>query len=389
MTEKETEKTAVAVFLQKYWGNKMSFVERQLNCLSSYYKMLVITPVIEVPGTSPEFEIYAREKLITEKAYSLFYKNIFSRFTILSFSQKNYFKKVLRENGVKLIHAHFGPAGFQVLPLAKALNIPLVVTFHGYDASKLFDNKVYNKNIREVFNYAHILCVSAFMRRKLIEKGADPERVQVNYLGIPLNNFRYTHRESPAEKHASGKEIKFLQVANFQEKKGHIYTIRVFKRLLGEYPNLRLTLVGSGQLESQIKSLCISEGINERVTFTGNLQVKEIIKHMEEADIFLHHSVTTESGDQEGIPTSIMEAMATGLPVISTVHAGIPELVQDGATGFLVPEKDEEAYFEKIRLAINIDNQMGLKAYEFINENFNLDIQTEKLSGIYNSLISA
>ncbi|MDP4191362.1 MAG: glycosyltransferase [Bacteroidota bacterium] len=382
-------KLPVAIFLQRYWGDKMTFVERQLTGLSKDFELSILTPVDETQGQSKRFPIFSKEKNFAEKIYSGLYKKAFSRFTTISLSQSSYWKSLIQNKNIKLIHAHFGPAGVQVLPLAKKCGISLLVSFHGYDASKLLEDKIYLSNLKELFGYEklHIICVSEYMKKKLLSAGAPSGRITINYYGIPLEEFQFVKRESPLEKIKSGKTVKFLQIANFQEKKGHLYTVKAFRKLLDRQPNCTLTLAGSGPLKDEIESLCKSEAIGEKVFFPGAVSVKDVFSFLENHDIFVHHSITGSSGDQEGIPNAIIEAMATAMPAISTYHAGIPELIEDGLSGFLVNEKDIDSYYKKMEAALSLDDQMGLNAYEKVKKDFNLSKQVEKLKVLYSSLI--
>jgi glycosyltransferase involved in cell wall biosynthesis len=184
-----------------------------------------------------------------------------------------------------------------------------------------------------------------------------------------------------------GEVVEFLQVSNFVEKKGHCYTVRAFRELLEVYPNCRLTLAGDGNLRSAIEILCGELGIKEKVRFVGKVTRSEVPPIMASADIFVHHSVTAVDGDKEGIPTVLMEAMATGLIPVSTLHAGIPELITDGIHGFLSPEKDIQAYVTKLKLALACREEICRAARRKVEEDFNLNRQNQKLNAIYQKVI--
>ena len=142
----------------------------------------------------------------------------------------------------------------------------------------------------------------------------------------------------------------FFQLSRFTVKKGHPYTLKAFAIYTKNHPeiNARLVLAGDGPLMKEIQDLVIQLGIESMVEFKGAVTQAEAKELMEQAHVFVHHSVVAENNDMEGIPNAIMEAMAMELPIVSTYHSGIPELVQDGINGFLVEEKDVENYARKL-----------------------------------------
>ncbi|MGG2973685.1 glycosyltransferase [Geobacillus stearothermophilus] len=382
-------KETVAIYQQEYLTISMTFIYRQLKGLDEEFKLLVMANRLNNVDIFPWEYIYSQPKTsFKEKAINKLYRLIKSKYAALSNQQYNYYKNVLINENVKLVHAHFGPSGLEILPLVKELNIPLLVTFHGYDASMLLKNRKYVAQLGELFDYAHIITVSKNMKDKLIQYGANPSKIKVHYIGAPLQDFVFHSRKALNEKAKNNELIKFLQVSNFVEKKGHKYTIKAFKEFLKVYPNSRLILAGDGPLRNSIQNLCNELNLNNYVQFVGKVTKPEVIKLMKEADVFLHHSVTAENGDQEGIPTVLMEAMGTGLTVISTYHSGIPELIIDGYNGFLVHEKDIKGYVEKLKHVLNTDNSIRKNAHNYVNKNFNIQIQNEKLADIYRFMIN-
>jgi glycosyltransferase involved in cell wall biosynthesis len=267
------------------------------------------------------------------------------------------------------------------------MKLPLVVTFHGYDASLLLQNKVYVRNLKELFKYAHIITVSDNMKNDLIKLSDSADRFNVVRCGIPVDLFEYKERLPLPEKFAGGEEIIFLQVSNFVEVKGHKYTLEAFRNFLNHYDNAKLILAGEGETKKSIQSLCRQLGIIEKVAFPGVVNEQEVTKLLLEADVFLHHSVSLPNGVKEGLPTVLMEAMATGLPVISTIHSAIPELIENGVDGFLVNERDIEEYSKTILNLKNVANSIGMMARKKVERNFNLDIESKKLLDIYSNLV--
>jgi len=154
---------------------------------------------------------------------------------------------------------------------------------------------------------------------------------------------------------------------------------------------MSLTIVGDGDLRKDIEALTLKPALEDRVHLTGALPHRKVMEHLEKAHILMAPSITTPSNDQEGIPNVLKEAMATGLPVISTRHSGIPELVEDGVSGFLVPEKDAEALADRlIHLADHPEvwGEMGRAGRAKVEAEYDIDKLNDRLVGLYENLIA-
>lgn len=380
-------KPVIAIYPQHYLTISMTFIHRQLMGVSDDFSPIVFASSVDHLDLFAHEPIFSKKANYIEKACCKLYKIFTGKYTFLSPRKARYWKGLLKSYDAKLIHAHFGPSGLEMLPLAMGLNIPLIVTFHGYDASSLLENASYRSGLKGLFNYAHIVAVSRDMRDRLIAVGADPAKTMTHYIGIPLEEFNYVERIPISQKIKDGSRLEFLQVSNFVEKKGHEYTILAFRNFLLKYPNSRLTLAGDGPLRDRIKAACAESRISEKVRFTGQVTKKQVIPLMTEADVFLHHSVTAKNGDKEGIPTVIMEAMSTGLPVISTFHSGIPELIEDGINGYLIEERDVKGYTEKMLGLLDSRINLGKQASSTIAERFNMANQNARLKELYREVI--
>jgi len=389
-------KIPIAIYLQHYLAPSMTFIYRQIKSAEKKYDPLVIcSDRVENLDKFPYEKLFLKRRNFIHVKKSRYYNKLFGNHTLLSTNphisvgQSKYFSEILNKYDVKLIHAHFGPSGLEIVDLAREHKIPLLVTFHGYDASILLTIKKYIDNIKKVFNYAHLVAVSENMKRDLVKFGADEERVSVVRCGIPADRFKYVERIPLSDKFSNNELITFLQVSNFVEVKGHEYTIRAFNEFQREYSNARLILAGDGVTKASIKKLCTKLGIILKVDFPGVVDENTVIKLMNNADVFVHHSVTLKNGVKEGLPTVIMEAMATGLPCISTIHSGIPELIRDGINGFLVEERDVESYVQKMIELVSAPSNFSYEARITVESDFNLYLQNENLIEIYNSLLNS
>lgn len=383
------KKPVMAVYSQTFLTISMTFIYRQMMGISEWFRPIVLTSKTVNSDAFPYSPVYEKSvNGLTNRVVSKLYRTIAGKTTFISPAQFKYWRDACRKHNVRLIHAHFGPGGLQMLALAKSLNIPLIVTFHGFDASALLKSSVYKANIKNLFDYADVICVSKFFRDRLKNYGINFNKTKIHYIGIPLEDFEFVRRKPIYLKYQNNEILRFLQVSNFVEKKGHCYTIEAFYKILKLYPKIQITFAGDGPLRKEIEGRCRLLGLSDKVTFTGKVVKKQVVELMHQSDVFVHHSITAKNGDQEGIPTVIMEAMATGLPVISTYHSGIPELIQDGVNGFLVPERDVEEYAQKIKALLKYSEDIGQRAFDKVNRDFNMTPQNEKLAIIYKEAIN-
>ena len=395
MQTNNKSKYAIGVYLQHCFAHSMTFIYRQIKGLEEYYDSYVIcSDWLENVNKFPIDKLYFKSRNFIKIKKSKVFSKLYGPYNLLflkpklSSRQINYFKNILLENNIRLIHAHFGPAGMEIKALADELGIPLIVSFHGYDASQLLDMKEYRKNIKCLFNNTYLIAVSDYMKNRLISIGAPKDKIYVIRYGIPLDYFNHIQRVPVSFKMKMKDKITFLQVSNFVEKKGHKYTILAFANFLRQYKNAKLILAGTGELKENMEKICRELNLMEFVEFPGLVNTKEVRALMNKADVFLHHSITSENGDQEGIPNVIMEAMATGLPIISTYHSGIPELVDNNYNGFLVNEKDVDSFIHVLIGLENAPEDVGIRARAKIESSFNLSTQNQKLLQLYDSVIS-
>jgi glycosyltransferase involved in cell wall biosynthesis len=241
--------------------------------------------------------------------------------------------------GARVLHAHFGEAGVASLPLLRAGAPPLVTSFYGLDAAQLARQPYGRWRYRRLFRAgAAFTAVSEAMRRELIALGAPAERTHVIRLGLDPEAIAFAPRRWPADG-----RVRLLTVGRLVEKKGTRYLLEALALLRERFPGLTITVVGDGPLRPELQRLALQRGIAERVRFAGALPSPAVIDLMAKSHLFALPSVTAPDGDQEGTPVALIEAQASGLPVLSTRHAGIPEVVLHGESGLLAPERDAPA----------------------------------------------
>lgn len=274
--------------------------------------------------------------------------------------------KVFRERKTEAVLAEYGGAGVQVMNAAERAGIPLIVHFHGYDASNKSVLEEHKKTYPQMFETASaIIAVSRAMQRKLIELGAPEEKVHYNPYGVDCERFGGADP-------GSAPPI-FIAVGRFTEKKAPQITIAAFARTLKACPEARLRMIGEGPLLEECQLLAKQLGIEHAIEFLGGQEHSVVQAEMQRARCFIQHSVVAPSGDAEGTPVSILEAGATGLPVVSTRHAGIPDVVVEGQTGFLVDEGDEVGMADhmiELGREAALAARMGKAAREHIQQKF-------------------
>jgi len=285
-----------------------------------------------------------------------------------------------------IIHAHFGPNG-NLAVLLRELGIirgKIVTTFYGYDvtrAPKRYGRDMYKK----LFSDGDLfLVLSSAMKKQLIELGCDPAKIKIHHLGIDTKKFAFHTPRFNGQR-----DMKLITVGRLVEKKGIEYAIRAVAEILALYPHVRYTIIGDGPLKNKLESIIRENGISEAVDLLGPKDQNDIRKYLSESDVFLAPSVTAEDGDTEGTPTVLMEAQALGLPVVSTIHSGIPEVVEDGITGYLAPERDVEALADRIEKLIynsNLRRKMGKKGRRKIEKEFDINVLNARLEKVFKDL---
>lgn len=287
----------------------------------------------------------------------------------------------LVENKIDLIFCEYGPSGAALLPLSIKTKISLVVHFHGYDAYRDDVLNAYGKQYKLMFDNAKaVIGVSTHMCEQLQQLGCNPAKLNCLPYGIDTTIF---YVKEPVTKHNT-----FVSCGRFVEKKAPQLTIKAFAIVLEKMPDATLIMIGDGELLEASKALANELKISHAVTFTGALNQVQIADIYSRSLMFVQHSVVTANHDSEGTPLAILESGASGLPVISTKHAGIPDIIIDGETGWLVNENDVEAMAERMLFMAQqpaLCAGMGLKASVHIRNNYDLKTYTEKLWRIIQS----
>ncbi len=243
------------------------------------------------------------------------------------------YRAAIRDHAADLVLAEYGIVGAGVAEACRLEGVPLVVHFHGHDATRRSVLERFGARYRPMFaQAAAVVAVSRAMRRQLVSLGCPEEKLFLNYYGVDGDRF------GGADPAAAGPTL--LAVGRFVEKKAPHLTIAAFAEAFKDRPDARLRMIGDGPLLGVCRDLATGLGVGGAVTFLGAQPHEAVAREMRSARAFVQHSVEAADGDCEGTPVAVLEAGATGLPVVATRHAGIPDVVLDGETGLLCDERD-------------------------------------------------
>jgi colanic acid/amylovoran biosynthesis glycosyltransferase len=329
-------------------------------------------------------------------ATSLALEDLYTRFALprigwqmITGSSRPYLR-LMEHQRPSLMHAHFGIEGVYALSVAAGLKIPLVTTFHGFDATlatyAMLGSPAYFRYPllrRKLARRGDLfLCASAFIRQRLLAMGFPEARTHTHYIGVDCQaiQLRADSEERPV----------ILHVARLVEVKGTRYLLRAFAALARRYDGIQLVIIGDGPLGRQLQALATSLGMRDRVEFLGALPHADVLSWMRKSAMLVLPGVRTSTGREEGLGIVLLEAAATGLPIIGSRVGGIPECILDGSTGFLVPECDEHALSERMAELLEDPvkrRQLGIAGRALIERQFDIDRQTEVLEKFYDSLL--
>ncbi len=246
----------------------------------------------------------------------------------------------------RVLHAHFGYTGHQLLPVRRRSGLPLVTSFYGEDASSLPDDPLWQRRYAQLFEEGdRFLVEGPAMRKRLIEIGCPPGKLLIQRIAIEPDRYPFRER---APKPAS-EPVRLFFCASFREKKGLLPALEAVARARERHPNLEFRIAGDGPERPRVEAALDRLGLHGCATLLGFVSHDRMIREMQEADLFLQPSVTAADGDSEGgAPTTLLEAQACGLPLLATHHADIPYVVADGKSALLAPERDVDALFENL-----------------------------------------
>ena len=290
----------------------------------------------------------------------------------------------LKKKKFDIVLVEYGMTGLAVMNACERANVPFVVHFHGFDAYKHEILERYGSRYKQMFQKASgVIAVSKDMVEQLVKLGAKREKISYIPSGADPDMFANA---------APGKsEPIFVSVGRFVDKKAHYLTLLAFKKVNERFPQAKLIFAGNGPFLGVCKEIAHAYGLNDSVTFLGSVSHEKIAEIMRMARAFVLHCITPESGNREGTPNVIMEASAIGLPVVSTKHAGIMDVVVHGKTGFLVEERDIDTMADYMAKLVDDPEQaetMGKAGRERIKQYFTIQTSSEKVWQMIKNVVS-
>lgn len=311
-----------------------------------------------------------------------FYVKFSFMFKSIPFGQIFALRKI---NNIDLVHAHFGNEGYYTLPLAKFLNVPLVVTFYGGDMSDIPKKPGWMKRYNKLFKEVSIICVEGeFMKRKMVELGCPLEKVIVSRLPIPIDNIEFSYRPKYSN------ILNVLMCASMVKKKGYFDALATIKTLKEDGIKIKCEIIGNGKLQDEITEMIDNLSLNNEVKLLGRKTPEEIYKISNKHHVFFHPSKFDSNGGSEGgAPTIISEMQALGLPIISTLHADIPNVIP--IENYFLAEEGNQAqlvtYFKKFISCQEKWNEISNRGMKFVQKKHNALDVANKMEELYNKVI--
>ena len=359
----------------------MLHIYRQITALKRC-RPVVIAQKREQAGRYPFEPVYLIVKPATHFLRRFWFRQLRDMPWQISSAELRALLRVLAKSEARLLHIYFGYIAVHLLPLIRAWTKPSIVSFHGADVMVDMNKPAYRSATRQMLEAVKLVLVrSESLRHAVIHLGCKEEKIELQRTGIPLDEFPFRERRFP--QHG---EWRFVQACRLIDKKGLSGTLQAFARFLRQYPNSTLTIAGEGPLLGELQHLARELEVDQRVSFTGFVSQEQLRDIFYASHIFLHPSETGPDGNQEGIPNSMLEAMASGLPVFATQHGGIPEAIENGVSGVLVPERDGKALARALFEAAqdrHFLSGIGRGGAEAVAEKFDQSTQVERLEDIY------
>jgi len=362
----------IAIFTPNQNPYSETFIQAHKKYLKDKVFYYYGTRNIQLEGTSQLATTWERRALNLKRRL-LKKPSAFVRATILL--------KSLKKNKIDIVLAEYGTHAHYILPFIKKAGLPMVVHFHGYDASIRQVVERHNR-YRDVFEYAtKVIAVSTKMEQMLMALGCPLEKLVYNVYG-PQPEFLKVE--------PSFSKKQFVAIGRFTDKKAPYYTILAFKKAIENHPDTQLVMAGDGQLWNTCINLVKFLNLEQQVIFAGVI-TPEMYRHLLSESLgFVQHSIMAETGDMEGTPLAVLEASAAGLPVIATSHAGIPDVIIHGETGLLCEEHDVDAMAKNMISVLDdiaFAKQLGQAGKKNIQDNFSMERHIDTLQNTLEAAI--
>lgn len=312
-------------------------------------------------GYKTSFYLYKLGQILGGKGH--IFKNKFQQ----SNAYKALNKNITPTNKPDVAYIEYGSSAVLCYKYLVANQIPFIVHVHGHDVTSATNDPIYKTELQQVYKYADaIITPSEHIKRVIVTQGCKPDKVHAIY---PVTNLEAIKEPDLNLRRSIPPTVIFL--GRLTHKKNPLALIYAFHLVIKQIPNAQLKILGDGELRSEVESLVSELNLSNNIKLFGVVDREIAFKNLSESNIYAQHSVTSNSGDQEGFPVSLAEAAAHALPIVSSIHSGITENIIEGKTGFLVQEYDYETMAEKIIYLIKnptVAEQMGKAGRKHIME---------------------
>ncbi|MCB1231996.1 MAG: glycosyltransferase [Verrucomicrobiae bacterium] len=286
-----------------------------------------------------------------------------------------------------VVHVYYGHKAVKYRRMLEAAGFPWLVSFHGVDVVKFMDDPEYVADLKQVFAEARlVLGRSDSLLERLRDLGCPEEKLRINRTPVPMDTIEYRQRTAPEDG-----SWRLFQACRLIPKKGLFTTLKALPTVVKKWPKLKFVIAGTGPDEKRLHEAVAAAGLEANVELLGWIDQDRLREELAKAHVFLHPSELTDTEDQEGVPNSMVEAMAAGLPVIGTTHGGIPEAVTDGVDGYLAPEKDPDALATTILKLLANPETLALfseQAHRSVRGKFGFSEQIAALEACYREAMS-
>ncbi len=379
MHQSIVNKTKIGVYRTVYPLYSETFISNQIYSYSQYEPILICRDLTEVVNNIKTVTIGKRWSYLKKISYTMF-------------GCTSVFDDISQIKNARLIHAHFAQDAVMVLPLAKKLKIPLVVTCHGSDVltsdkylatSKRLSDIHYLLSRKKLMKDTSLfIAVSNFLQKKMIEKGFPSEKIIRHYIGVDSKIFVPNKKINRTKKY-------ILSIARHTDVKGIDILLKAFSKVSNLFPDVQLIQIGAGQLTNQLKLLASKLGIMQQVNFLGSCSHEKVLYYIQSCEILVLSSRISQSGAEEAFGLVLNEASACGIPCIGTDVGGIPEAIEHGSTGFIVNPENITELAERMATLISdsdLANSMGKRGREMVCDMFDLQKQMKILERLYEEL---
>ncbi len=371
----------VACYCATFLKPEMLHIYRQITSLTRVVPF-VIAQKREEPERFPFDNVTVIGKPALHFARRFWFKEVRAAPWRISKSEVEALIRVLDQSQAQLLHIYFGHIAVHLLPLIRAWDKPSVVSFHGADVMVDLEKPAYRAATKKMLDAVRLVLVrSESLGRALIEIGCAAEKIRTQRTGIPVNEIPFRLRPWPDDG-----AWRFVQACRLIEKKGLKTSLQSFAKFSKRYPQSTFTIAGEGPLRTELEERARELKIGDKVSFPGFVSQRDLRELYYGSHIFLHPSERGSDGNQEGVPNSMLEAMASGLPVFATEHGGIPEAIEHGKSGILVKEGDDEALARALLDAAanpEVLSAIAREGAETVRQKFEQTGQTRKLEDYY------